>query len=330
MPSPTQRSRAPAAFFVVSASIVAACAGNPTEGEGLGPGVTVSGAEPDPDSSSDDGSPPGDASSTEDLTPTDDAATTSDADATGGSDATTEAIGSTSDASTEESGGAPTTDPVNLGMASTYAVLSQTGIASVPPTVITGDIGVSPAAATYITGFSLSADATNVFSTSAQVTGNVYAADYAVPTPANMTTAILDVGIAIVDAAGRIPDVVELGNGNIGGMRLDPGVYSWTTGVSIPTDVTLDGEATDVWIFQIAGELTLSDDTIVLLTGGAVPENIFWEIAGLVDIGADAHLEGVVLAQTAIRLRTGASLDGRLLTQTAVTLDGTTSIQSPQ
>lgn len=310
-------------------SLVAACAGNPIESEWFGnPSSTDSGgAMTVADTSSDDGGHEDDASSTSGaIMPTDETSTT-DAEPTGSGDATNDATAATSDASTE-SGGAPTTEPVSLGMAGTYAILTQTGIASVPPTVITGDIGVSPAAATYITGFSLSADPTNIFSTSAQVTGNVYAADYAVPTPANMTAAILDVGVAIADAAGRTPDIVELGDGNIGGMTLDPGVYKWTTSLSIPTDVTLEGEATDVWIFQIAGDLTLSDETIVVLTGGAVSDNVFWQIAGLVDIGAAAHVEGVVLAQTAVRMRTGASLDGRLLTQTAVTLDGTTVVQS--
>ncbi len=214
--------------------------------------------------------------------------------------------------------------PVDLGTAENFAILAKTGISSVPTSAITGDIGVSPAAATYITGFSLTADATNVFATSPQVTGQVFASDYAVPTPSNMTTAIRDMERAFVDAAGRAPDVTELGAGNIGGLTLSPGVYKWGTGLLIPTDVTLDGSGTDVWIFQIAQDLTLASAARVNLTGGAIAENVFWQVSGSVDVGTTAHLEGIIVTQTSLTMRTGASIHGRLLAQTAVELDGAT------
>jgi hypothetical protein len=216
--------------------------------------------------------------------------------------------------------------PVSLGMAGSFAILAQSGISTVPPSAITGNLGVSPAAATYITGFALTAHSTNAFSTSYQVTGDVFAADYAVPTPSNLTTAVGDMQLAFSDAAGRAPGVTELGAGNIGGMTLAPGVYKWGTGLLIPTDVTLAGLATDVWIFQIAQELTMSSGARVHLTGGALPTNVFWQVVGRVDLGPSSHCEGVVLTQTAATLRTGASLNGRLLAQTAVHLDASTVI----
>jgi len=216
---------------------------------------------------------------------------------------------------------------VNLGTAGNYAILAKSGISSVPTCAITGDLGVSPAAATFITGFSLIADSTNAFSTSPQVTGKVYAADYTAPTPSNLTTAIGDMQLAFTDAAGRAPNVTELGAGNIGGMTLTPGVYKWSTGLLIPTDVTLTGSATDVWIFQVAQALTMSSATSIILTGGAVPKNVFWQVAGLVDVGTTAHFEGVILAQTSVALRTGASIDGRLLAQTAVALEGNAVVE---
>jgi hypothetical protein len=166
-----------------------------------------------------------------------------------------------------------------------------------------------------------------VFSTSPQVTGEVYAADYASPTPSNLTTAILDMERAFTDAAGRAPDVTELGAGDIGGETLAPGVYKWGTGLLIPTDVTLSGSATDVWTFQIAQDLTMSSGTRILLAGGALPKNIFWQVAGQVDLGTTAHCEGVVLTQTSVTLRTGASINGRLLAQTAVEIDGSTIVE---
>ena len=142
--------------------------------------------------------------------------------------------------------------PVVLGMAGNYVILAKSGISTVPTSAITGNLGLSPAAASYITGFSLVADASGVFSTSTQVIGNVYAADYAVPTPANLTTAVSNMETAYTDAAGRaLPDFTELGAGEIGGLTLVPGLYKWGTDVLISTDVTLNGGPNDVWIFQI-------------------------------------------------------------------------------
>lgn len=214
--------------------------------------------------------------------------------------------------------------PVDLGTAAGFVVLAKSGISSVPASIITGDIGVSPAAATYITGFSLTADASNTFATSPQVIGKVYASDYAPPTPTNLTVAIGDMERALTDAASRAPDVTELGAGNVGGMTLAPGVYKWGTGLLIPTDLTLEGTATDVWIFQIAQDLTVASAASVMLSGGANAENIFWQVTGMVDIGTTAHVEGTVLTATSLNMRTGASLNGRLLAQTAVDLDGGT------
>jgi len=216
---------------------------------------------------------------------------------------------------------------VDLGTAGSYAILAKSGISTVPASAVTGDLGISPASATYITGFSLTADATNVFSTSQQVTGRVYAADYTSPTPANMTTAIGDMEHAFTDAAGRAPGVTELGAGNIGGMTLAPGVYKWGTGLLIPTDVTLDGGATDAWLFQIAQDLTVSSATSVVLTGGALPQNVIWQVSGRVELGTTAHFEGIALCQTAIVLGTGASVNGRLLAQTAVDIDACTVVE---
>ncbi len=237
---------------------------------------------------------------------------------------------STSTGSTNSAGGQGSTVaglPVNLGSAKTFVILAESGISTVPTAAVTGNLGVSPAAATFITGFSLSADATNVFSSSPQVTGKVYASDYSPPTPSNLTTAIGDMQTAFTDAAGRAPGATELGAGSIGGMTLTAGVYKWGTGLLISTDVTLSGTATDVWIFQIAQDLTMASATKVILAGGAVAKNVFWQVAGLVDLGTTAHCEGVIMAKTSVTLRTGASINGRLFAQTAVNIDGSTVVE---
>jgi hypothetical protein len=219
--------------------------------------------------------------------------------------------------------------PVDLGTAGNYAILAKSAISTVPASVITGNLGLSPAAASYITGFSLVPIATNVSSTSTQVVGDVYAADYAVPTSSNLTTAIGDMELAYTVAAGLPPGLgfTEESSGNIGGTSLAPGVHKWGTGVSIATDLTLSGSATDVWVFQIAQGLDLADGVQVTLAGGALPQNIFWQVAGAVTVNTTAHLEGIVLSKTAIAMLTGSSINGRLLAQTAVTLDATTVTQ---
>jgi hypothetical protein len=218
--------------------------------------------------------------------------------------------------------------PVDLGAAGKYVVLAKSGISTVPTSVVTGNLGMSPAAATYVTGFSLTMDATNAFATSAQVTGKVYAADYASPTGSNLTTAVSDMELAFTDAAGRAPDVTELGAGTLsGGMILAAGVYKWGTGLLIPCDVVLEGDGAAVWIFQIAQKLTVSSAVHVVLRGGALPKNVFWQVSGQAELGTTAHFEGVVLSQTSITLRTGASINGRLLAQTAVNIDASTLVQ---
>ncbi len=88
----------------------------------------------------------------------------------------------------------------------------------------------------------------------------------------------------------------------------------------ISTDVTLSGGPNDVWIFQIAGQISQASATRVTLAGGALAKNIFWQAAGSVSIGTTAHFEGVLLGKTLIAVKTGASVSGRLLAQTAVTL----------
>jgi hypothetical protein len=214
---------------------------------------------------------------------------------------------------------------VSLGAAGDFVILAKSAVSTVPASVITGDVGLSPAARTFATGFSLVADATNVFSTSTQVTGKIFAATDAVPTPSRLTTSVHDMEHAYTDAAGRpTPDFTELGTGDIGGKTLVPGLYKWTTTVSVPTDVTIEGGANDVWIFQTSGDVTVAAATQVVLTGGAQAKNVFWQVAGQVTVGAGGHFEGVVLAKTAITLETGASMNGRALAQTQVVLQKAT------
>jgi hypothetical protein len=164
--------------------------------------------------------------------------------------------------------------PLNLGPAGEYVILSQTKITDVPKSAVTGNIGTSP-----ITG---AAD----LLTCAEVTGNVVSVDAAGPGPCSMmnpgglTVAILDMQTAYTIAAGLPnPRATELGAGNICGLTLVPGLYKWGTSVLIPADVTLSGGPNDVFILQIAQNLTLANGIAVHLTGGAQAKNIFWQVS---------------------------------------------------
>jgi len=215
---------------------------------------------------------------------------------------------------------------IDLGLAADFVVLAKTGVSTTGTTNITGNIGVSPAAASYITGFDLVADATNQFSLSTYVTGHLYASDYSDPTPAYLTTAIANMETALTTGNGLAPDATELYAGDLSGQTLPGGVYKWSNDILINSDVTLSGSATDTWIFQIAGKVTEAENMHVTLAGGALAKNIFWVVADTVAIGVGAHFEGNVLAQTDISMGTGSSINGRLLAQTAVTLDATTIV----
>jgi Ice-binding-like/Bacterial Ig-like domain len=212
---------------------------------------------------------------------------------------------------------------VNLGEAGNYVIVAKTAINNISTSVITGNLGLSPAATSYITGLSLT-NATG-YATSAQVTGSIYAADMASPTPINLTTAVNNMDSAYTDAAGRpTPDFLELGTGNIGGLTLVPGLYKWTSNVTIPTNVTIAGGPNDVWIFQISGNLTMSSAKSITLSGGARASNIFWQVAGQATLGTTSQFDGIILSMTGITLQTGASMNGRALAQTAVILDANT------
>jgi len=223
----------------------------------------------------------------------------------------------------DDEGGPLGPAPVFLGTASDYVILAQSAITNIPSSVITGDLGLSPAAASFVTGFALTRAGT--MWTSPEVTGGVFAADNDVPTPADLTAAVADMQTAYNDAAGRQrPTFLNLQDGAIGGLTLVPGLYKWTSTVTIPSDVALSGAEDDVWIFQITGDLTLSADQAMTLSGGARAKNIVWQVAGVVDLGATSHSEGIMLSATAINMGTGASINGRLMAQTAVSIASTT------
>ena len=224
---------------------------------------------------------------------------------------------------------------VPLGAAGNYAILAKSAVSTVPSSVVTGNVGLSPASRTFLTGWSQTHDVTDTFGTSAQVAtpGKLYAADMVGgTTSSDLGTAVLNMETAYTDAAGRIASsaaTTNVGGGTLTSLTFNalPGgltVYEWGSAVTIPTDLTFNGSATDVFILKVAGTLNMAAAMNVILAGGVLPQNIFWQVSGAVTIGANSHFEGVVLGMTSITFGNLSSINGRLLAQTAVVLNATT------
>ncbi len=219
-------------------------------------------------------------------------------------------------------------EAINLRTAENYVVLARTAINNTPTSVFTGDLGLSPMAESFLTGFS-QIESTG-YSTSDQVTGRIYAADMSAPTPVNLTTAVEHMITAYNSAEGLSdPDFVELHGGQIGGKTLTPGLYKWNNSVLITSAVTFSGSATDVWVLQINENVTMRDDVTINLSGGALASNIYWQVGGNASIGKNSHLEGIILLMNGITMDTGASLNGRVLTRAAAIFDANT-VTEPQ
>ncbi len=234
--------------------------------------------------------------------------------------------------------------PVLLGYAENFTILTQSGITDVPSSAITGNIGTSPIAGSFIGVTCAEIASGNIYEVDATyvgvdmtcvrpgTTGGTPNAD---KTFVDNAVGVGGMGGAYTDAAGRPAGVgpfLNLGGGTIANQTLAAGVYTFTgasSNVTITTNLTLNGGANDVWIFQIPGTLGISPNMQVLLTGGALAKNVFWVVAGAVTLNTTSHFEGVILAQTNIAMLTGATINGRLLAQTAATLQSNTVTPPP-
>lgn len=200
---------------------------------------------------------------------------------------------------------------VDLGSAGNFAVLAGSTLTSTGPTSVTGDLGVSPG--TAIVGFPPGI-----------ANGGQHAGD---PTAAQ---GIADLTTGYDDAAGRTLCAVTV-SGNLGGQTLTPGLYASTSSLEISSgDLTLDalGDEDAVFIFQMASTLTTTAGRQVVLSGGAKASNVFWQVGTSATLGTTTAFEGTLMADQAITLNSGATLNGRLLARiAAVSLDSNTVVR---
>jgi methionine-rich copper-binding protein CopC len=195
--------------------------------------------------------------------------------------------------------------PAPLGSANAFAVLAGSTVTNTGPTILNGDLGVSPG--TAVTGFPPGI-----------VHGTIHAGDSAA------AQAKLDLTTAYNDAAGRSTSPITV-SGNLGGQTLAPGLYKSTSSLAISSgDLTLDaqGDANAVFIFQMASTLTTTVGRQIILSGGAKAANVFWQVGTSATLGTNSVFQGNILADQSITLTTGATLNGRALTRIgAVALD---------
>jgi hypothetical protein len=201
--------------------------------------------------------------------------------------------------------------PVNLGTAGNYEVLAGTSVTNTGLSKITGNLGVSPG--TGLIGFP-----------PGTITGTQDVGDAAA------VQAQSDLDAAFSDAAGRAPAVTVAGD--LGGQTLTPGVYNAATTLGITGTLTLDaqGDAGGVFIIQTGTTLTTAAGSNVVLTGGAQPANVFWQIGTTATLGANSTMVGSIMALTSITAITGAAVYGRMLVLNgAIVLDGNAIIAGP-
>jgi hypothetical protein len=224
----------------------------------------------------------------------------------------------------------PPQQPLNLLSTVNFAILAGSKISNIPTSAVTGNIGLGPAAGSYITGFGLT-----------EITGTVYTVDATYPTagvavtdPTRLTAAKGDLTIAYNDAKGRTPiptgSYLNPNAGNLGGLTIAPGLYKFTAAALLSgSNLTLTGNACDVWIFQIGTSLSVANGMQVILAGGAQAANVFWQVGSSADIGVGSVMQGTILADQSITLATGATLNGRALASIAAVTLASNSVTKP-
>jgi outer membrane murein-binding lipoprotein Lpp len=146
-----------------------------------------------------------------------------------------------------------------------------------------------------------------------------------------MISAVSDMETAYNDAAGRDTSdtsKINVGAGLIASYTLTPGVYTWNVDIYFAKSFYLSGGACDVFIFQTSKNLIAGSAARVILQGGVQASNVYWQVAGNVEIGTTAHIEGIILCKTDVTFKTLSTLNGRILCQTFAALQMVTIVET--
>ena len=202
----------------------------------------------------------------------------------------------------------------SLGTAQSFAVLGGSTVTNTGPSMIGGDLGVSPGSA--VTGFPPGI---------LLPPGTTHAGD-AVAAQAQSDTTIS------YNALASFAPTQNLTGQDLGGMTLLPGVYKFDSSAQLTGALTLNalGNPAALFVFQIASTLTTASNSSVTVINGGDACNVFWQVGSSATLGTTTDFLGNILAQASITLNTGADItDGRALAQTgAVTLDTNTIVSS--
>jgi hypothetical protein len=188
--------------------------------------------------------------------------------------------------------------PVGLGTASPFVVLGGTKVTNVGPSVLNGDLGISPG--TELEGFGLPA----------VITGSTHATDEVA------AKAQLDLTTAYDAAAGQsVLPANDLSGTDLGGLKLAPGTYRYNAAALLTGALILDaeGDPNAEFVFQIGSQLTTESASSVLLVNGASPCNVYWQVGSSADIGTTTSFQGTLMALTSISLKSKATVVGRML-----------------
>jgi hypothetical protein len=225
--------------------------------------------------------------------------------------------------------------PVILGAANGFVILAGSTVTNSGPSIVTGDVGLSPGVASSIVGF-IGQPCLGVVLGAGIINGTLYTDDCPSPNSTIAANAKLALTAAYNDAAGRSLNVITVASGDLSGLTLAPGLYrSGISSFAISSaDLTLDaqGDANAVWIFQMpSSTLTVGNTRKVILTHGAKAANIFWAVGSSATLGTTSVTEGTIMAAASISLNTGAVLHGRALAMTAAVtlLSNTVTIPAP-
>lgn len=193
-----------------------------------------------------------------------------------------------------------------LGTASSFAVLGATpSVSNVGPSIVTGSVGIWPAAA--ITGLPPGLIVPG--------TGTAQAGT-AVAQQAQTDNTAAYLVLAGLAAAPILPA--------LGGVTLTPGVYN-AGAADLTGTLTLNGPG--LYVIQVTALTTASGPgaSAVALIGGATACDIWWQVGSSAAVGTFSAMQGNILALTSVTLGTSASLQGRALAQNGtVTLDSNT------